>query len=324
MKLKMRSTLNKIRFFAIVMAVFGAGKIQSQYDYMFTQYMFNETFINPAYAGSKEAMSTTLVHRQQWVSFPGRPITTSFNLHGPLMQNKMGLGVSVLNEKIGVLNHNLAYISYAYRLKTGDKSTLAFGLMGGIHNQVNRFSEIRTNPEGTSVNDPQFSQNNASTIAPNFGTGLYFTTKTFFTGLSIPRMIDDRVKFATNGAVELSTKLEPKNFHYYLVVGNLFKINNDLKVKAQGMVKAVINAPLQFDIGANALIKDMIWAGLSYRNGSAASAIVGMQVNPQLLVSYSYDYTLNNIQKYSSGSHEIAVNYLFSYKGKKVITPRYF
>lgn len=320
----MRSNLNRIRLFAAIILLFGTGKIQAQYDYMFTQYMFNETFINPAYTGSKDAMSATLLHRQQWVNFPGRPITTSFSLHGPLMQSKMGLGLSVLNEKIGVLNHNLAYISYAYRLKTGDKSTLAFGLMGGIHNQVNKFSEIRTNPEGSTVVDPQFSQNNASTIAPNFGTGVYFNTRTFYAGLSVPRMIDDKVKFASNGQVELSTRLEPANFHYYLVVGNLFKINDDLKLKGQAMVKAVMNAPLQFDINANALIKDMIWAGLAYRNGSSASAIVGMQVNPQFLVSYSYDYTLNNIQKYSTGSHEIVLNYLFSYKGKKVVTPRYF
>src|ERR1043165_6298996 len=90
---------------------------KAQFDAMFTQYMFNEMFINPAYAGSKEAMSATLLHRQQWVSFPGRPVTTSFSLHGPLMDNKMGLGLSVLTEKIGVLTRNLVYGTYAYRMK---------------------------------------------------------------------------------------------------------------------------------------------------------------------------------------------------------------
>jgi len=318
----MKQLLNKTKRFATVILLFcivQQGK--AQFDYMFTQYMFNETFINPAYAGSKEAMSATLLHRQQWVNFSGRPVTTSFALHGPLMNNKMGLGISVLNERIGVLNHNLAYVNYAYRLKTGEKSTLAFGLMGGIHNQINKFSEIKANNDGSV--DPQFS-NNANTIAPNFGTGVHFNTKTFYAGLSIPRMIDDKVKFSTNGAVELSSKIEPQNFHYYLTVGNLFTLTSDLKLKGQAMAKVVQNSPLQFDLNANFLIKDMIWAGASYRNGSAVSAIAGVQVNPQFLVSYAFDYTLNSIQKYSQGSHEIVVNYLFSYKGKKVITPRYF
>src|SRR3954470_122871 len=96
---------------------FTSQRVKAQYDAMFTQYMFNEMFINPAYAGSKEAMAVTALHRQQWVNFPGRPITTTFSLHGPLQNNKMGLGLSILNEKIGVLNRNLVYLSYSYRVK---------------------------------------------------------------------------------------------------------------------------------------------------------------------------------------------------------------
>lgn len=307
---------------AVVMLMFITKHGNAQFDNMFTQFMFNETFINPAYAGSREAMNATLLHRQQWVDFAGRPITTSFSLHGPLKNNKMGLGISVLNEKIGVLSHNLTYINYAYRLKTGEKSTLAFGLMGGIHNQMNKFSDIKANNDGSV--DPQFSQSNANTIAPNFGTGIYFNTQTFYAGLSVPRMINDKVKFGNNGSMETSAKIEPQNFHYYLIVGNLFTLNSKLKLKGQAMVKAVQNSPLQYDLNANFLIVDRIWAGASYRNGSAVSAILGVQVSPQFLVSYAFDYTLNSIQKYSQGSHEIVLNYLFSYRSKKVVTPRFF
>ncbi|MBK9285552.1 MAG: type IX secretion system membrane protein PorP/SprF [Sphingobacteriaceae bacterium] len=318
----MKKSIQKSIVIAITAVLFQiSGELKAQFDYMFTQYMFNETFINPAYAGSKEAMSATLLHRQQWVNFSGRPVTTSFAIHGPLMENKMGLGLSVLNERIGVLNHNLIYLNYAYRLKTGEKSTLAFGLMGGLHNQVNKFDQIKSNDDGSK--DPQFI-GTPSTMAPNFGTGIYFNNQSFYAGLSVPRFIDDRVKFSTNGSVVVDSKVQPEYFHYYLTVGNLFKLNKDLKLKAQGMLKAVQNSPLQFDLNANLLIKDMVWAGLGYRNGSAASAMVGLQVNAQFLVSYAFDYTLNDIQKYSQGSHEIVLNYLFSYKGKKVITPRYF
>lgn len=310
----------KIALVAILFTIVTTGK--AQYDALFTQYMFNEMFINPAYAGSKEAMSATLLHRQQWVNFPGRPVTTSFSLHGPLMDNKMGLGISVLNEKIGVLNRNLVYASYAYRLKTGDKGHLAFGLMGGIHNQLNKFSTLKTNDDGTV--DPQLGQNSPSIMAPNFGAGIYFNTKTFYTGLSIPRMVDDRVTFNPNGDVLQTTKIEPSKFHYYFTIGNMFTLSSSLKLKGQAMVKAVQNAPIQYDISANFFIKEMIWAGVSYRSNAAVAAIVGVQVNPQFLVSYSYDYGINAIQKYSQGSHEIGINYLFSYKGKKVVTPRYF
>jgi len=319
----MKRTIIRTKAVAIVVVLLLISKAgKAQYDALFTQYMFNEMFVNPAYAGSKEAMSATLLHRQQWVNFPGRPITTSFSLHGPLMNNKMGLGISVLNESIGVLNRNLLYASYAYRIKTSENGRLAFGLMGGLETQSNKFSSLKVSGDG--VSDPQFASNNASFQAPNFGAGIYYNTKSFYAGLSIPRMIDNEVKFNGSGADVKTTKVDVSKFTYYITAGNVFKLNEDLKLKANGMLKVVQNAPLQFDLGANLLIKDLIWAGLSYRSGSAISAILGIQVSKQFLVSYSYDYGLNKIQSYSQGSHEIVLNYLFSFKGRKITTPRYF
>lgn len=313
----------KLNLKALIVMVFitMANNMNAQFDAMFTQFMFNEMYINPAYAGSKEAMSATLLHRQQWLNFAGRPVTTSFSLHGPLLDNKMGLGLSFLNERIGVLNRNLVYGSYAYRLKLDKDQRLAFGLMVGVHNQVNKFSELKTNDDNTI--DPQFSQNSQSILTPNFGAGVYYSNKTFYAGLSIPRMIQDNIKFM-NGDANAELGFSPSKYHYYLMVGNLFTLSPDLKLKAQGMVKAVANSPVQVDLNANFLIKDFVWAGLAYRYNASASAIAGVQLNPQFLVSYAFDYNLNSINKYSNGSHELVLNYLFSYKGKKVVTPRYF
>ena len=312
---------NKIILAACLsLLLFGTVNVKAQYDAMFTQYMFNEMFINPAYAGSKDAMAVTALHRQQWVNFPGRPITTTFSMHGPIVNEKMGFGLSFLNEKIGVLNRNLAYLSYSYKIKAGKNGSLAFGLQGGIHNQINKFANLKATEDG----DIQVSQNSPSVYAPNFGFGMYYSDKVNYVGLSIPRMIDDQMKFESNGDFTKVNKMSPQKFHYYLTLGRVFKLTDDLKLKGQAMIKAVQNAPLQFDVNANFLIKEMIWAGLSYRSGDAASAILGVQINPQFVVSYSYDYTLSQIQKYSQGSHELALSYVFMFKGKKVVTPRYF
>lgn len=304
----------------LIAVLFSSMFAKAQYDAMFTQYMFNEMYINPAYTGSKEAMAVNLTHRQQWVNFPGRPITTSFTLHGPLANNKMGLGLSVLNEQIGKLSRNLVYLNYAYRVKTGDKGHLSFGIMGGIHNQINKLSELKS----TETGDIQISQNTPSLIAPNFGAGIYYYTNKFYAGISIPRMVDDSYLFNQTGDVIKSTSLNASKFHYYFTIGNVFEVNDDLKIKPQAMVKMVQNAPLQYDLNVNCLIKNKIWAGIGYRSGSDISALLGIQVNPQLLVNYSYDYALTKIQKYSQGSHEITIGYLFLYKQSKVVTPRYF
>ena len=304
----------------LISVIFISTATKAQYDAMFTQYMFNEMYINPAYTGSKEAMAINLTHRQQWVNFPGRPLTTSFTVHGPLSNNKMGLGISVLNEQIGKLSRNLVYLNYAYRVKIGENGHLSFGIMGGIHNQVNKLSELKP----TEIGDAQISQNTPNLISPNFGSGIYYYTKKFYVGISIPRMIDDSYLFNSTGGIIKSTKIDPNKFHYYFTIGNVFDVNENLKIKPQAMLKMVQNAPIQYDLNVNFLIKNKIWAGVSYRSGADISALIGVQVNSQFLVNYSYDYALTKIQKYSQGSHEITLGYLFSYKQRKVVTPRYF
>ena len=319
----MKATKNSHLIFAMALLIsFLPG--EGQYDAMFTQYMFNEVFINPAYAGSKEAMSATLMHRQQWVNFAGRPITTSFSLHGPLQGNKMGAGINILNEKIGVLNRNLIYGNYAYRIKVNDESTFAMGLMAGIENQSNKFGTVKVSNDASAPADPQFSNNTPNVVAPNFGAGLYYNTKKLYAGVSIPRMVDNEVKFNPAGATVKTTRLAAEKFTYYITAGYLFTLNDEFKLKANTMIKAVRNAPAQIDLGANLLIRDMLWAGLSYRSKSSLSLLLGMQVNKQFLVCYSYDYGVNMIQRYSQGSHEIVINYLFSFNSKNIITPRYF
>jgi type IX secretion system PorP/SprF family membrane protein len=321
----MNKLTNKSRFLSVAAAILaGSGTMHAQFDAMFTQYMFNETFINPAYSGSKEAMSATLAHRQQWVSFPGRPVTTTFALHGPLMGNKMGVGLSVLNEKIGVLNRNLIYGNYAYRLRVHEGGTLAMGLMGGIENQANMLNTVKLSDEAGAPADRHFMQNTPLT-AVNFGTGLYYNTRSFFAGLSVPRLLNNETIFSQGGGRMVKvTRLEPAKCTYYFIVGNVFRINDDLKLRGTAMLKAVSNAPMQADMTAMALINEMFWGGLGYRTNSSVSAILGMQVNKQLLVSYSYDYGTNKIQRHSMGTHEIAINYLFAFKGRQIATPRYF
>jgi type IX secretion system PorP/SprF family membrane protein len=297
-----------------------SNRLKAQFDAMFTQYMNNEMFINPAVAGAKEALSLTLLHRQQWVGFKGRPVTTTFSANTPVLRSKMGVGISYLNEKIGVMNRNMIYASYAYRVRTGSKSFLSFGLMGGVHLQVKKMEELHI----VNVGDPSFSTNMPVVATPNFGFGMYFNTDNFYAGFSIPRMLDDNIKFSPEGIYQKGVYFRLKSFHYYLTCGRLFTISDFFKLKPRLMMKVTANAPVEFDVTLTSLIKEKLWTGLSYRSNADISAIVGLQITPTFLVSYSYDYQLTKIHNFSSGSHEIALSYLFAFRGKKITTPRYF
>ncbi len=319
----MKKFIHKNLLILAVLLLTGAGnRLLAQYDPMFTQYMFNEMFINPAYAGSKEALAVNALHRQQWAGFTGRPVTTTFSMHGPLANNKMGIGLSFLNENIadGKLKRNLAYITYAYRIKTGDKGHLSFGLMGGAHVQSNNYAQLQT----TDPNDVRFSANTGSVMTPNFGAGIYYATKKMYAGFSIPRMVADNLSITTAGEVNKNASVDPTKFHYYFTLGRVFDAGADLKLKPQIMLKAVKNAPVEVDVNLNALIMEKLWLGASYRSKADMSFIAGFQVSPQFLISYSYDYSLTQLRDYNSGSHEIGLGYVFGFKGRNIVSNRYF
>jgi type IX secretion system PorP/SprF family membrane protein len=314
-------TAVKASIILLLVLVMGTiSQVNAQYDAMFTQYMNNEMFINPAYAGSKEALCVTALHRQQWVGMDGRPITTTVTAHAPLLANTMGIGISFLNEKIGVTNRNMIYLTYAYRIRTGDKSHLSFGLMGGIHIQSDRLGSVVT-IEG---DDHNFLANTQTVTTPNFGFGMAYTTDKFFAGFSIPRLIDDHLTIAESGNVLNNLAIRPAKCTYYFYVGRVFTVNEYFKLKPSLMMKTVANAPVQLDVNLSALIREHLWLGLSYRSGADMSAMIGVQISPRFLINYSYDYPLSSINKFSSGSHEIVLSALFGYKGKKIVSNRYF
>lgn len=294
-------------------------RARAQYDAMFTQYMNNEMFINPAWAGSREAMGVTLLHRQQWIGFEGRPVTTTFTVNGPLYENKMGIGLSFLNEKIAVLNRNMVYLTYAYRIRTGNTGHLSFGVMGGIHIQTNRLSEITTTTSG----DPQFIQDADKYVTPNFGFGIYYFTDKFYVGLSTPRLINDQIRYDEGGLVKNLT-LDFKKVHFYLTSGGIVRLTPGLLIKPQAMLKAVSNAPLEFDLDLSLLFRERYWGGLAYRSNADISIMAGVYITPQFLLSYAYDIPVTRINKFSSGSHELALSYLFRFSGRQIVSPRYF
>ncbi len=299
-------------------AIFFAAIANAQYEPQFTQYLNNEMFINPAYAGSRGFASASMLYRNQWTGMEGAPKTTTFNIHAPFKYNKVGVGLSVMNDKIGVTNQTAAFVNYAFHLQVSEKGTFSLGLQGGFINVQERLLDVVT----IDANDPEFANNIAHKMMPNFGFGTYYHTDKFYIGLSIPRLLENKIdvqsiKVAYN-------KLNTHNFHYYMYSAYVITASESIKCKPSIMMKAVAGAPVQAEANFNIIYKDAFWIGASYRNNAAVALIAQYQVNKQLRFGYSYDYTLTQLNNYSSGTHEITVGYDFSFDKAKVVTPRYF
>lgn len=283
---------------------------------LFSHYMFNGLYINPAYAGSKDFVSSTLIARKQWTGFEGAPSTQIASLHAPLNNKKMGLGVVISNDKIGITNETDFYGSYSYHLPMSN-GKLALGLSAGFSYYKSKFSDLTVwDPD-----DPVYETNSLSNILPNFGVGAYYYTKKFYAGLSVPQLLSYDPEQALHIKVD---KVHKVSRHYFLTSGVIISTSGELKFRPSFMVKYANNAPVQFDISLNTLISEIIWVGASYRSSDAVVLMLEYQVSRKLRVGYSYDLTLSEMRNYSTGSHEIIIGYDFGFNVLKMKTPRYF
>lgn len=278
-------------------------------------YFFNPVLINPGYAGSQEALVITGTLRDQWTNFKGAPKTQCLTLHSPLRKENIGLGLTVLNDQLGATKNTSAFADFSYSIRLNQRNhRLVFGLKAGMDYYRTDFSGLKINDNTDNVYTNGF---NYSKTLFNMGAGIYYYGKRFYLGASTPRMIKNSLNLP-------SSQSAYQENHYYLFAGVVVKLNSGINMRPSFIVKYVNNAPLSVDGNLSFLFYDKIWVGAMYRYNSAAGANVMFNVNQNFRIGYAYDYTLNAIQNYSAGSHEIMISYDLRSRSKGFKSPRYF
>ena len=294
----------------------------AQQDSQFTQYMYNMSVINPAYATAEEGILTLGgLYRTQWVGLEGAPKTGSFFAHTPI-NDKIEMGISFTNDNIGdVVNENNIFADFAYVLPVGIESKISFGVKAGVTLFDTNFNGFQLQSGGAST-DQAFDEN-MSRAFPNLGIGAFFFTDTYYLGFSAPNMLSTKHLENENGIKATGVQ----NVHYFLTGGYVFDIIGNVKLKPAFMARGVKGAPLAIDITANVLVNEKLEVGLGYRLDDAVSALVNFRITPELRVGYAYDYTTTNLGDYNSGSHEILILFdvdLFGFKSGYDRSPRFF
>jgi type IX secretion system PorP/SprF family membrane protein len=302
----------KTKIFSFVL-MFTAIVSYAQQDAQFTQYMYNTININPAYAGSRGALSIFGLYRTQWVGLDGAPETSSFSVNTPINSSNLGIGVSLINDKIGPTNENTLSVDLSYTIQTSADYKLSFGIKGtgNLFNlDINKLNPV-------DQGDPQFQDLN-SKFSPNVGAGVYYHSDKAYIGLSVPNFIETN-RYDDNDVAIFKDKIS-----YYLMGGYVFDINPDIKFKPAALVKMIEGAPLQADISANFMFIDKLVVGVAYRWSASLSAMVGFQISDGLYLGYGYDRETTNLNNYNSGSHEIFLRYELFKNNSKMTTPRFF
>jgi len=291
----------------------------AQQDPHYTQYMYNMSVVNPAYAGSKESLSGGLLYRKQWVDIEDSPSTGTLFIHSPVGKN-VGLGLSVISDKIGPVEENNVYADFSYTLNLGGEHKLAFGMKGGAtFHKVGLFDEVYNNVPNPE--DPAFAENISRTYA-NIGAGFFYYTNKYYVAFSVPNMLKSKhLDIDRSGE---TIKFGTESLHYFLTGGYVFDLSPSLKFKPSAMLKSAFNAPLSVDGSANFMFFDKFEIGATYRLDDSFGGMVNYAITPNLRIGYAYDHIVSDLKVTTPSSHEIMLLFDLNFPKKVSQSPRYF
>lgn len=321
------TAINRIRsvfiipFLFFVFSLNGQDSLRITLAYpVFSQYLQNGLVINPAYTGSREALSALISYRYQWINVNGSPKLQSLSLHSPMKNDKVALGLKAQFMGYGATRASSIYAMYAYHLRMGN-SKLSFGLQGGVDISNTDYTGIRETL--VDQTDGVFMTTDQPYILPNVGAGAYYFNDKFFLGLSVPSFLSYR----KTGTGEVQAYHAFNDYDFLISAGGLITFSTEFKFKPSILVDYSLQKTeklSQLDINGNFIIADLIWVGGSYRT-SEKVAVGILQIFPtqQLMIGFSYDYPVGSTNFNTKGSAEVIIRYEF---GSKVsaANPRYF
>jgi len=304
-----------IIYMVVTLMLFSTFSLEAQQDAQYTQYMYNTISVNPGYAGSRGHLSIGALHRSQWVGLDGAPTTQTFNIHSPIGYRGVGLGLSVVNDRIGPTSETNFDIDFSYTIYTSTEGRLSFGLKAGGNLLDVKFSELNQ-----FTTDPTLATDIDNRFSPNFGAGVYYHTNNFYAGLSVPRFLQT----AHFDGSTLSEAREQMNF--YFITGYVWDINTNLKFKPTLLTKLVQGAPLQVDVSANFMLSDKFILGAAYRWDAAVSGMLGFNISEGFLVGLAYDREVTELGSaaFNDGSFEVILRYDFIKTKGQMKSPRFF
>ncbi|MDH4090169.1 MAG: type IX secretion system membrane protein PorP/SprF [Cyclobacteriaceae bacterium] len=309
-------------FYTLLMLLLGAGAFAQQ-DALFTQYMFNNLYVTPAFAGVDGVTRLTAVHRSQWLGYQssfgdgGAPTSQLVTFNTPIYKLKSGFGAYIMNDKLGPQNNLEAQAMYAYHLGIKE-SKLSFGIKLGLYSQTVNGKYYRYIQEG----DPLIVEGKESQVRPDLGLGIFYRAEKYYAGVGFNHLLRSKFDF---GADSVRGALEN---HINFTGGYFYEVSFDLKVQFSAAVRTDLNKT-QVDFAGIAHIKDTMWGGLAFRQSEAASLLLGYSIfkDKSLKIGTAVDF----IVKDQAAKENFSLEFMLSYdlpvnpgSGKKVVrTPRY-
>lgn len=285
-------------------------QLKAQQLGIFTNYLLNDYYYNPAVVGSKDVAIANLTYRDQWAGFDQAPVTYMGSVYGSIKnKRKVGLGGNLISEKAGLTQRTGGYFTYAYHFDLTKKLRIGLGLSAGFLQYRIKLYDVKVIDNG----DDLLTGNVLTSNAFDANSGFYLYHEKFFFGISGSQLLNYKLPFPNS-----NSKLKP---HLYATGGYNFlfggaKIKKN-EIQPSFMIReANNNVNIQADLSLKYTYNKTFFIGATYRTESAICALVGFNYKNKFNVAYSYDYAMNRINQYSVGSHEIWLSYTITKKAR--------
>ncbi len=306
--------MKKVISILIFLAVPLTGLFAQNYP-VYSQYLLDGLVINPAYAGTREALAVSLSFRKKSMNIEGEPVMGTFSMHSPLKNDRIALGMMAHYQTYGVTTKASIFGHYAFHIKTS-RGRWSLGIKAGADMVNNDYYNVPTVDP-----DPAFTDAVSSFTLPNIGVGVYYSSEAFFAGLAVPEMFSYKENSANSG---YEIYHDYANYYFMATAGGLFRFTEGFMFKPSTLVRYSVNNPLLVDLNGNFIISDFLWSGASWRLGEEVLVgIVELQLSQQLKMGYAYEYNLGSISTFVGGTHELALRFEFG-KTVSAANPRYF
>lgn len=276
----------------------GLCTANAQLDPLSTQYIHSQLLINPAYTGVRNAFSLNVMARHQWMGVEGAPVNYNVSVHSPLNKSKVSLGAALNSYQAGPVQNHRLNLYYAYLVKVRYNMILSMGVSANLNNYNLVHKNLRIIDEG----DPNFSGESLSSLAPNAGVGLFLYSPSFYLGLSVPQLLENRYKQSDGLLVSQVRR------HYYFSIGYGFAVGKDFYLKPSALVRFIESGQSSIDFNAQLMYKEQLSIGCSYRLNQAVAAMLGFRVSKTVKITYSYDMSTGAFGL-GKGSHEMTLRF---------------
>ena len=303
-----------LRHICLLLALLGlAAGLHAQQHPLYSLYHFNGLVLNPAYAGSRNALNLNLTGRMQWMGIEGGPTTQVLSAHAPTWDGRHGFGFLAQHDQAGYTGNLSFSTGYAYRIHFAEETHLALGTSIGLNQYRVRLSKVATWQQG----DIAFSEGDFSRWHALVGAGFYLSSRRFWLGGSSPNLIPNKIydKY-------YEPLLSRGARHLFLNTGCLLRLGESLQLRPGILLRKAEGAPLGADLTLAMVAKERYTVGLSLRPENALVIFTDLQLTQSLHLGYGYDADLGPLRSWSGGAHELMLGLEWGMTKGQVETPR--